>query len=271
MFTRISKGLLILYFIAVFIVWIVFIGEKETKVIGWIILGAGLVIGFMFGLFVELVNNIQDIKIILKKFVKCSDTAIDRMENTDLEIQEEQEFPQYGNSGEGDIITFGNYNGSTQWLILKRIGNRLLLLSKKEITNMAYHEVREDVTWEDCTLRRWLNSDYLSLAFSKEERTMIQPTQLSNHYNPKYGTYGGNETEDRIFLLSLEEAKEYFYNDEIMEFLSLELGWWWLRSPGCDRGIAACVNSDGSVDFAGNDVDYDYGAVRPALWIHLDS
>lgn len=270
MFTRISKGLLILYFIAVFIVWIVFIGEKETKVIGWVILGAGLVIGFMFGLFVELVNNILDIKIILKKFIKCSDTSIDRMENTDLGIQEEQGFTQYGNSGEGDIITFGNYNGSTQWIVLKRIGNRLLLLSKKEITNMAYHEVREDVTWEDCTLRKWLNSDYLSLAFSKEERTMIQPTQLSNHYNPKYGTYGGNETEDRVFLLSLEEAEELFHNDKNRELLALELDWWWLRSPGDNSHRAATVYSDGSVYYCGISVDLNH-AVRPALWINLDS
>lgn len=69
MFARIAKGMLILYFIAVVIAWMVLIGERNTKVLGWIILGAGLIFGFMMGLFVELVNNVLDIRINSEKIL----------------------------------------------------------------------------------------------------------------------------------------------------------------------------------------------------------
>ena len=35
----------------------------------------------------------------------------------------------------------------------------------------------------------------------------------SNHNNDKYGTKGGNNTEDNVFLLSIEEAEMYFSSD----------------------------------------------------------
>ena len=48
-------------------------------------------------------------------------------------------------------------------------------------------------------------------------------------------------------------------------------GLWWLRSPGLDQDDAADVGSGGDVDAYGDDVGIDYSAVRPALWIDLNS
>lgn len=46
-------------------------------------------------------------------------------------------------------------------------------------------------------------------------------------------------------------------------------GWWWLRSPGEDQHSAACVDTDGSLNY--NNVNDDDGCVRPALWVNLES
>ncbi|MCR5090364.1 MAG: DUF6273 domain-containing protein, partial [Oscillospiraceae bacterium] len=47
--------------------------------------------------------------------------------------------------------------------------------------------------------------------------------------------------------------------------------WWWLRSPGLNSLVAASVSNDGSVLINGYNVTYDNIAVRPALWINLES
>ena len=54
-------------------------------------------------------------------------------------------------------------------------------------------------------------------------------------------------------------------------FTGAVYSWWWLRSPGYRQDTAAYVDYDGSVDYDGGYVDRDFFAVRPGLWINLDS
>ena len=121
-----------------------------------------------------------------------------------------------------------------------------------------------------------------------------------NRKNEWYNIDGGKDTEDFVFLLSLEEADKYFGNsgdytnknqkrydnDKFVansygSYLSNEYDrdraskdekgkacWWWLRSPGGISYCAAYVNSYGYVRDSGNYVDFYYG-VRPALWLNL--
>ena len=109
----------------------------------------------------------------------------------------------------------------------------------------------------------------------------------------RYGTDAGNDTQDKIFLLSFSEAEKYFDSDEARECKATEYAidegcWvndyadyygncdgWWLRSPGAGQFIAACVEcdgclSEGSMDGVGDHVGYDAYGVRPAMWIELD-
>jgi len=129
-------------------------------------------------------------------------------------------------------------------------------------------------------LRKWLNNDFLNSAFTPEQLAIIALTNLVNNNNAKYGTYGGNPTQDKIFLLSIDEAEKYFASDsdqgaentayaEAMgaDTNSKGMGWWWLRSPGDDAARAARVFYGGSVYEFGPNVDNDYDAVRPALWL----
>lgn len=74
-----------------------------------------------------------------------------------------------------------------------------------------YHARDEYITWENCTLRAWLNDEFLATAFTEEEQRMIQTSIVSNEDNPKFNTEGGSETEDKIFLLSIEEVSNPSY------------------------------------------------------------
>ena len=102
--------------------------------------------------------------------------------------------------------------------------------------------------------------------------------------NPEYSTNQGNDTEDKVFLLSAKEAEQYFKNNEDRKCNPTEFTvnngaykndegqcWWWLRSLGNDTVNATLVSTDGSVRFYGNLVLSNRDSVRPALWINLKS
>ncbi len=127
----------------------------------------------------------------------------------------------------GDIIKFGKYeqdgditNGKEdiEWQILSKEGNRVLVISKYGLDCKPYNETYKEVTWETCSLRTWLNDDFLNTAFSDKEKKVIPTVTVENKKNPNYGTAGGNNTNDKVFCLSLEEMESYFgdyswYND----------------------------------------------------------
>ncbi len=184
----------------------------------------------------------------------------------------------------GDIIKFGKYpqdsNGSEspiEWLVLDVKGNEALLISRYALDCKQYHS-GGSITWEDCDLRKWLNSDFLKSAFSNEESERILVSELRNDDNPKYGTRGGNDTKDRIFCLSIAEAEQYFSSDEDIQCrptaYAREQGAlvdsendccnWWLRSPGFRQYLATCGCTDGVLAHRGYYVNI-VCAVRPAL------
>ena len=160
------------------------------------------------------------------------------------------------------------YLGDGYWRVLKVDSNAgtALVVAEKCIAYRAYNTISQEVAWETCDLRSWLNGDYYENTFSDEDRTAISETELDNPDNPEYRTKGGNETKDKVFLLSIEEAKNLFKDDK--DRAAGEM--WWLRSPGgrCDR--AAAVFYSGDIFERGNEVNrYEY--VRPALTVNLKS
>ncbi len=162
----------------------------------------------------------------------------------------------------GDTVTFGKEN--REWIVLDKETEKVLLLTKESIGERTYNDEHVDITWEDCTLRKWLNEDFYNDSFTEAEKNQICETTVKNDDNPKWGTEGGNDTTDKIFLLSIEEAEKYFENDEARAIGS----WWWLRSPSYLSYSAADVSLDGNI--ARSNVYYK-GSVRPALWVNLES
>ena len=194
-----------------------------------------------------------------------------------------------------DYYKFGSYfqensNSKTpiEWLVLKKNGHRVFLISREVLDCRQYHHEGADVTWESCDLRKWLNDEFFRNAFSEQEQKKIAVTALSNAANSKYGTSGGNDTEDRIFCLSVAELEKYFRDPEARKCVpsayAKECGvWqtedvsldgkgcssWWLRSPGSSQKHAALVFTDGNILLNGTRVNSGNYAVRPAMWISL--
>ena len=190
----------------------------------------------------------------------------------------------------GDTVSFGRYpqdkDGGVkpiEWTVMKKEENKVLLLSKYVLDERPYNKKFEEVTWETSDIRRWLNSDFYTTAFNDIEQSKIANTLVRTENNPEYGTAGGNDTEDKVFLLSIEEVESFFINDgerkakttkyaEKACFLMNDerYAWWWLRSPGyCGYSAVGVLNSYGWVIREGFSVDYDGDGVRPALWLNL--
>ncbi len=187
-----------------------------------------------------------------------------------------------------DSIVFGRYiqknNGTTEpieWQVLSRENDRILVISRYALDCQEYDDTGKEVTWETCSLRKWLNGTFLNTAFSDSEQVMISNVTVSADKNPEYSTNPGNSTKDRVFLLSITEVKKHFTSDSARQCQGTAYSyaqgaykasngncWWWLRSPGEASSNAAGVSYIGSVVSAYS-VDNDYGAVRPALWIEL--
>lgn len=187
----------------------------------------------------------------------------------------------------GDTVFFGEYeqdkdisNGKEDiaWLVLAKENNKIFVISEKALDCQPYNiEQYANVTWETCTLRKWLNTDFINSAFSSDEKAKISTVTVSADKNPKYGTDPGNATQDQVFLLSIAEANKYFDYDNIKTCrltdyaaTKTSTGWyWWLRSPGDYHGLAAYVNFDGSISNDGYIVSNSSVAVRPAMWISI--
>ena len=191
----------------------------------------------------------------------------------------------------GETIEFGNYpqeeDGTEkpiEWIVMKKEGNQVLLLSKYVLDAKPYNEEVEEVTWETSDIRKWLNNEFYTTAFNKAEKAKIQTSLIKNEDNSEYGTSGGNDTEDKVFLLSEKEAETLFSNDKKRIAKATEYAeesgvygneekaaWWLLRSPGDVSSHAAGVRKNGWVHGDGNYVHYYYDGVRPALHLNLQS
>ena len=170
-----------------------------------------------------------------------------------------------------------------EWLVLEVKDGKALVISKYALDCKQYNTSYTDVTWETCTLRKWLNNDFINAAFSADEKAMIPTVTVSADKNPDYNTNPGNATQDQVFLLSITEANKYFSSDSARECKPTDYAvasgansfsgncLWWLRSPGYDRIDAAYVLNDGTIPKYGGIVDADSAAVRPALWIDLSN
>lgn len=184
-------------------------------------------------------------------------------------------YEQDGNSENGKEVI--------EWQIIEKQGNRVLLVSALALDCQPYNTDYMNVTWESCSIRQWLNDEFLNEAFSQQEMAMIPTVTVSNNINYGYGTDAGRATQDRVFLLSMDELYNGTYEDSERRcsatFYAVNKGvyedetngncWWWLRTPGMSEVHAAQVDCDGKVSEKGSFVNYDNIGVRPAIWIEV--
>lgn len=166
----------------------------------------------------------------------------------------------------GDIIQFGEF----EWCIINIHEGTALLLSRYVIQKKPYHIRDEAVTWEKCTLRQFLNGFFYK-SFEIEERNLIVEKKIRNDNNQQYGTPGGNETSDYIFLLNADEMDKYCNDYKLRKGLDLnkKAAMWWLRSPGGYAYCAINVNTVGRVYLPGTRVNSTTLGIRPAMYINI--
>ncbi len=211
----------------------------------------------------------------------------------------------------GDVVTMGEYSHNRnpsssflskfpiKWLVLEKEGNRALLVSLFNvnvypfITDDEYFEIvdrGELVCWKSSFVRTWLNEGLFQWIFTDEEEACVCASEIHTPNNPVYGTDGGEDTIDYLFLLSIEEVEKYFPTDETrktqivpdvdMEQYDLMPGThtlnttdyydWWLRSPGYKEAFFASVGRFGDIMVEGQWSSDEEVSVRPAMWVDLN-
>ena len=201
----------------------------------------------------------------------------------------------------GNIVRFGHYeqddnleNGQEEieWIVLDVQDGKSLLISKNGLDVKPYNTSYTSVTWETCTLRSWLNNDFLEVAFSVEKQSTILEAKVDDKKSQgfsEYSTNGGNNSHDQIFLLSYYEVFDLFfmnndarkgittdYAETLVRYKSNSIKvdgratrLCWLRSPGSVLRQALIVDLDGTKSY--QPVDGDSVCVRPAFWINLET
>ena len=184
--------------------------------------------------------------------------------------------------------------------------------------DQRYNEKWATITWEKSSMRSWINGykasenqseidysnkNFIDTAFSTAQKNAIKTTKVENRNNIHYGSagQGGNDTSDKIFLLSerevynTDDAKKYGFvldgevydearrckcstyayamgtwrNIEDSEYNGNAL--WFLRSPGGScYGDVTAVYDFGRVNSGGTSIFSDH-SVRPAIHLDLSS
>lgn len=165
-----------------------------------------------------------------------------------------------------------------KWRVIKCENGEALLLSDIVLDKQKYNKRLKKVTWEKSTLRKWLNKKFMNRAFSSSEQEAIRTTKVINEDNYYYKTDGGNDTLDKIYLLSLsetDEEKEYGFTDsygmtiKYSNYADLDdYQYWWLRTPGEKNISAAAVDMFGEAYVGGGESDMELG-IRPVLHLNL--
>lgn len=187
----------------------------------------------------------------------------------------------------GDSFQFGEYEqdksglvkSPIEWTILEKEKDRVLMISTYALDVKPYNTTLANVTWESCSLRKWLNGLFLESAFSQDEQGLIEVTSIES-------------SQDKVFLLSRTEAQSYFKTDverktKNTEYTVGKCGdeyyakycFWWLRSQTDESSWSG--NAADVVSGSGSLVEYESAtpcmsrvddtetSVRPAIWVDI--
>lgn len=166
-----------------------------------------------------------------------------------------------------------------KWKVLSQNGNEALVVSEKILNGKKWIDVWNNDSWDTSSIRTWLSHDFASSAFSDN--------QLNRGIINKTITTDGKETNGKIFLLSIEEAKQYFvtnnsliakptkYAEALSKSMRVDnnIAFWYLRSQSLDHSRADYVNQIGFIDgvtIFDSSTNGEIG-IRPAFYLDLTS
>ena len=188
-------------------------------------------------------------------------------------------FLPYNNITVGSTVTIGSIdNQALEWTVLDIKEDRALVLCNYGIAYSYLNASDRDYTWAICDVRNNMNTQaFLDQIFSAQEQELIVLATITNSNNPDYGTFGGNSTNDKLFLLSADEVLTYFSSPgqtrcQAGRFIQQDqyFDWyWWLRTPGMNVNMACIVTPDGIVSTGGAYANDPNALIRPAMWIKI--
>ena len=192
-----------------------------------------------------------------------------------------------------------------KWQVLSIDNDKALLLSLKALDTQDYaykKKIRKEKgfssyinNYKDSFVRAWLNGAFLDLAFTPEEQSLIELTTVKNDASTTkkpINQYACEDTLDKVFLLSFQEAKTLFADNKARYRKSTEYNKaqgcfayrtedakynnvvWMLRSPDSNySNIVRGVGDGGGIGSGGfscSDINADYyEAVVPAIIIKI--
>lgn len=220
----------------------------------------------------------------------------------------------------GQIFEFGeypqlrnNYNDvrPIQWEVLDIQDNKALLLSVYGLDKKAFDDsclglplykiTKNFISWGNSSIRRWLNSFFYKYSFSDTEKEKILTSELTNIvYTETYpdmksmasrkGKTWDNNTQDKIFLLSIPDVELYFglkestavkelHKNVIMteRFNEKKAVPWLLRTNSYSvRNYSSFISYDYRIKTVHDNyfLIATYGdehAIRPAMWVDLST
>ena len=156
-----------------------------------------------------------------------------------------------------EVVTYGVYDDQPiNWYVLKKDEDKTLLIADRVIRKMSVRNWKEghNSTWAISDIREYLNGLFYNHAFSDDEKDGIISTTVKD---------GGEETNDKVILLTSEQARTYFPSNRSRK--PVDGGEWWLLDNGPLDIYKRKVNNKGSA------YDYQSGiepcGVRPAIWV----
>lgn len=195
-----------------------------------------------------------------------------------------------------ETITLGSYeqdndtsNGKEpiEWIVLDKADDKMLVISKMALDYKRYLDESispelDECVWSNSSIRNWLNDTFFTEAFNDVEQQKICETSVVTEDNEEYGTPGGENTSDKVFLLSHQEILKYFadgasceptaYAKALGSYVSDEddtkgeTGWL-LRTPGKDQTKVEEVEPGGYI--VSNNITARV-SIRPAMWIDME-
>lgn len=174
------------------------------------------------------------------------------------------------------------------WTILKEEDGKALIVCNLMIDAQNISLGGEKANnYAASTVRAWLNDNFYNTAFSDIQKEIIVTTTVDNSVASTgysdYNDYACENTEDKVFLLSANEAQAYFKQSarikQVTTYAKIQgvgspdaqgyvVSAWWLRSAArSDASYVKHVTSDGYIEF---DVARStYGGIVPAIVIEL--
>lgn len=164
----------------------------------------------------------------------------------------------------GNKVTYGTKDGEPiRWTVMAEAGRNRLLFADYPVAYMPYHVDRDHTNWVACSLRRWLNKDFMEQCFSMHERMNILLTRVDNDQDKRWSVENGPATRDKAYVFTKAELEDYLPTPEARTCGE----WYWLRGHGSNLLSPMAVYEDGTI--------YDYGinknsenvGVRPCIWV----